>query len=174
MAEHRVDVLAIGSHPDDVDLTCGGTLIKCADQGYQTGILDLTAGEMGTRGSAEIRAEEAACAAAVLGVSERRNAGLPDAGVFNSAKNREALVALLRELRPRIVILPFPRGRHPDHRLGSELARDACFLAGLGRFGTGKPHRPAKVIYAASFREDAGKSTFVVNIEAQFERKMQA
>lgn len=174
MSDACLDVLAIGSHPDDVELTCGGTLIKCADQGYRTGILDLTAGEMGTRGSAEIRAAEAARAAEVLGVVERRNAGLPDAHVFNSAENRETLVSIIRDLKPRVVILPFPRGRHPDHRVGSELARDACFLAGLGRFATGKPHRPTKLIYAASFREDAGEPTFVVDIEAQFERKMQA
>lgn len=174
MAVDDLDVLAIGSHPDDVELMCGGTLLKCADQGYRTGILDLTAGEMGTKGSAETRAAEAARASEVLGISERRNAGLPDAGVFNTQDNREILVTILRELRPRIVILPFPRGRHPDHRVGSELARDACFLAGLKRFGSGEPHRPDKLIYAASFREDAGKPTFVVDIGAQFERKMEA
>lgn len=174
MAVADLDVLAIGSHPDDVELMCGGTLLKCADQGYRTGILDLTAGEMGTKGSAETRAAEAARASEVLGISERRNAGLPDAGVFNTQDNREILVTILRELRPRIVILPFHRGRHPDHRVGSELARDACFLAGLKRFGSGEPHRPDKLVYAASFREDAGKPTFVVDIGAQFERKMEA
>ncbi len=174
MADADLEVLAIGSHPDDVELTCGGTLLKCADQGHRTGILDLTAGEMGTKGSAEIRAAEAARAAEILGVNERRNAGLPDAGVFNTQTNRETLVAILRELRPRVVILPFPRGRHPDHRVGSELARDACFLAGLKRFGSGDPFRPGKLVYAASFREDAHKPTFVVDISAQFERKMEA
>lgn len=174
MADAGLDVLAIGSHPDDVELTCGGTLIKCADRGHRTGILDLTHGEMGTKGSAELRAAEAARAAAVLGVGERLNAGLPDAGVFNTQENRGTVVTILRELRPRVVILPFPRGRHPDHRLGSELARDACYLAGLERFGTGEPHRPEKLIYAASFREHAGKPTFVVDIGAQFDRKMEA
>ncbi|TFG66715.1 MAG: bacillithiol biosynthesis deacetylase BshB1 [Gemmatimonadales bacterium] len=174
MAHADLDVLAIGSHPDDVELTCGGTLLKCADQGHRTGILDLTGGEMGTRGSAEIRAAEAAQAADLLGVSVRRSAGLADSGVFNTQETRHTLVAILRELRPTAVILPFPRGRHPDHRVGSELARDACFLAGLKRFGSGEPFRPSKLIYAASFREDAGKPTFVVNIEAQFDRKMEA
>ncbi len=174
MAGDGLDILAIGSHPDDVELTCGGTLLKCADQGHRTGILDLTRGEMGTKGSAELRATEAARAAEILGVTERRNAGLPDAGVFNSQTNRETLVTILREMRPRVVILPFPRGRHPDHRVGSELARDACFLAGLKRFGSGEPYRPGKLVYAASFREDAGKPTFVVDISAQFERKMEA
>ena len=174
MADADLDVLAIGSHPDDVELTCGGTLLKCADLGRRTGILDLTAGEMGTRGSAEIRASEAALAAEILGVSQRRNAGLPDAGVSNTQESRGTLVAILRELRPSVVILPFPRGRHPDHRVGSELARDACFLAGLKSFGTGVPHRPSKLIFVSSFREDAGKPTFVVDIGAQFDRKMQA
>jgi len=174
MADTDLDVLAIGSHPDDVELTCGGTLLKCADLGRRTGILDLTAGEMGTRGSAEIRASEAALAADILGVSLRRNAGLLDAGVSNTQESRGTLVAILRELRPSVVILPFPRGRHPDHRVGSELARDACFLAGLKNFGTGVPHRPSKLIYVSSFREDAGKPTFVVDIGAQFDRKMQA
>lgn len=174
MADAGLDVLAIGSHPDDVELTCGGSLIKCADQGRRTGILDLTGGEMGTKGSAELRAVEAARSADVLGVSVRRTAGLPDAGVFNTQENRHTVVSILRELRPRVVILPFPRGRHPDHRLGSELARDACYLAGLERFGTGEPHRPEKLIYASSFREHAGKPTFVVDIGAQFDRKMEA
>jgi bacillithiol biosynthesis deacetylase BshB1 len=169
-----VDVLAIGSHPDDVELTCGGTLLKCADRGQRTAILDLTRGEMGTKGSAEIRASEAGGAADILGISERRNAELPDAEVFNTTEARQKLVAVLRDLRPRVVILPYPSGRHPDHRIGSELARDACFLAGLRRFGDGEPHRPEKVVYASSFREDAGKPTFVVDIEAQFERKMDA
>ena len=174
MAGDGLDVLAIGSHPDDVELSCGGTLLKCADQGRRTGILDLTRGEMGTKGSAELRATEATRAAEILGVNERRNADLPDAGVFNTQANRETLVAILRELRPRVVILPFPRGRHPDHRVGSELARDACFLAGLKRFGSGEPFRPGKLVYAASFREDADKPTFVVDISAQIERKMEA
>jgi bacillithiol biosynthesis deacetylase BshB1 len=169
-----IDVLAIGSHPDDVELTCGGTLLKCADRGQRTAILDLTRGEMGTKGTPELRASEADRAADILGISERRNAGLPDAAVFNTTEARQTLVAILREMRPQVVILPYPRGRHPDHRLGSELARDACFLAGLRRFDDGEPHRPEKVVYASSFREDAGKPTFVVDIEAQFERKMDA
>lgn len=169
-----IDVLAIGCHPDDVELTCGGTLLRAADQGYCTGIIDLTRGEMGSKGSRETRAEEAAQAAAILGVATRENAGLPDAGIFNTQESRERLVELLRALEPKVVILPYFRGRHPDHRMGSELARDACFLAGLKNFGRGPARRPDKVVYAASFREDAGKPTFVVDIEAQFARKMQA
>ncbi len=172
--EGSVDVLAIGAHPDDAELTCGGTLIRCAEQGYATGVIDLTRGEMGTRGSPEQRAAEAAAAARVLGLTVRRNAGLPDARVANSQEARATLVALLRELRPRVVILPFPRGRHPDHRVGSELARDACYLAGLAKWPGDAAHRPHKVLYAFAYREDPIKPTFVVDIEEQFERKLEA
>lgn len=174
MSQAPVDVLAIGPHPDDAELLCGGTLAKCADQGYRTGILDLTRGELGTRGSAEIRGAEAERAAAVLGVAVRVNADLPDAAVFNTSEQRVRIVGLLRELRPRVVILPFPRGRHPDHRLAAQLCRDACFLAGLRRYGAGEAHRPVKILYALSFREDPVKPTFVVDIEAQFSRKLEA
>ena len=170
-----VDLLAIAAHRDDVELTCGGTLIRAADMGHVTGILDLTACEMGTRGSAALRAEEADRAARVLGVAERRNAGLPDAGLVNDAATRRILVEQLRHFRPRVVILPFPVGRHPDHRIASEAARDACFLSGLARYdAAGEPHRPAKVLYALAYREDPVKPTFVVDISEQFERKLAA
>lgn len=172
--ETPIDVLAIGCHPDDVELTCGGALLRASDQGYRTAILDLTRGEMGSKGSRDTRAEEAARAAEILGVVARENAALPDAGIFNTQESRERVVELLRHFQPRVVILPYFRGRHPDHRVGSELARDACFLAGLKNFGRGPARRPDKVIYAASFREHAGKPTFVVDISAQFERKMAA
>ena len=169
-----VDLLAIAAHRDDVELTCGGTLLRAADQGHRTAIIDLTLGEMGTRGSAELRGQEADRAAGVLGVVARLNAGLPDAGLFNTDENRRRLVGVLRGLRPGTVILPFPHGRHPDHRIASELSRDACYLAGLSRYGDGKPHRPLKVLYALSYREDPLKPTFVVDIGRQFERKMEA
>lgn len=170
-----VDILAIAAHRDDVELTCAGTLLKAVDQGYQTGILDLTAGEAGTRGSADLRAEEAAQAAAVLGVKERVNAGLPDAHLQNTEDTRRILVDHIRALRPRVVILPYPVGRHPDHRIASELGRDACFLAGLARYSAdGTAHRPEKVLYALAYREDPVKPTFVVDISDQFERKMAA
>ena len=168
-----VDLLAIAAHRDDVELTCAGTLLRALDAGYRTGILDLTAGESGTRGSAEIRAEEAARAAELLGVAERRNAGLPDAHVENTEATRRLLVEQIRHFRPRVVILPFPVGRHPDHRIAAELGRDACFLSGLSRYGAnGPPHRPHKILYALSYREDPVKPTFVVDISAQFERKL--
>jgi bacillithiol biosynthesis deacetylase BshB1 len=170
-----VDLLAIAAHRDDVELTCAGTLIKAVDQGYRTGILDLTAGETGTRGSAALRASEAEAGARVMGVSERRNAGLPDARLANTDETRRAVVEQLRHFRPRVVILPYPVGRHPDHRIASELARDACYLAGLARYeAAGQPHRPHKVLYALAYREDPVKPTFVVDISDQFSRKMEA
>jgi bacillithiol biosynthesis deacetylase BshB1 len=170
-----VDLLAIAAHRDDIELTCGGTLIRARDQGHTTGILDLTAGEMGTRGSADLRGAEADAAAAVLGVAERRNAGLPDAGIHNTDATRRILVGHIRHFAPRVVILPFPVGRHPDHRLAAELGRDACFLAGLARYDApGAPHRPHKILYALAYREDPVKPTFVVDISDQFARKMQA
>jgi N-acetylglucosamine malate deacetylase 1 len=170
-----VDLLAIAAHRDDVELTCAGTLLKAKDAGYRTGILDLTAGETGTRGNADLRAEEAARAAEILGVAERRNAGLRDAQVQNDERSRQLLVTEIRHFAPRVVILPFAMGRHPDHRVASELGRDACFLSGLAKYDApGTPHRPYKVLYALSYREDPVKPTFVVDISAQFDRKLAA
>jgi bacillithiol biosynthesis deacetylase BshB1 len=170
-----VDILAIAAHRDDVELTCAGTLLKAVDAGYRVGILDLTAGESGTRGSAQLRADEAARAAEILGASERRNAALPDAHLENSDQTRRIVVEHVRHFAPRVVILPFPVGRHPDHRIASELGRDACYLAGLARYeADGSPHRPHKVLYALAYREDPVKPTFVVDISAQFERKLAA
>ena len=170
-----VDLLAIAAHRDDVELTCAGTLLRAADDGHRTGILDLTAGETGTRGSAALRAEEAARAAQILGVTERRNAGLPDAYLQNSDETRRIVVEQIRSFAPRVVILPYPVGRHPDHRITSELGRDACFLAGLARYkAAGEPHRPHKILYALAYREDPVKPTFVVDISEQFARKLAA
>lgn len=170
-----VEVLAIAAHRDDVELTCAGTLLRAADAGHRTAILDLTAGESATRGSAELRAQEAERAAAILGVAERRNAGLPDAHLRNTEETRRIVVEQIRHFAPRVVILPFAVGRHPDHRIASELGRDACFLAGLAKYDAGgTPHRPFKVLYALSYREDPVKPTFVVDISAQFERKLAA
>lgn len=170
-----VDLLAIAAHRDDVELTCAGTLLRAVDAGHRTGILDLTAGESGTRGSATLRGEEAARAAKVLGVAERRNAGLPDAHLHNTDETRRSVVAEIRHFRPRVVILPYPVGRHPDHRIASELARDACFLAGLAKYDApGEPHRPFKILYSLAYREDPLTPTFVVDITAQMPRKMEA
>lgn len=170
-----VDLLAIAAHRDDVELTCAGTMLRAGDQGYRTAILDLTAGEAGTRGNADLRAAEAVRAAELLGVAERRNAGLPDAHLENTDAARRVVVEQIRHFAPRVVILPFPVGRHPDHRVASELGRDACFLAGLAKYrAAGAPHRPHKILYALSYREDPIKPTFVVDISAQFERKLAA
>ena len=171
----QVHLLAIAAHRDDVELTCAGTLIRAADQGYRTGILDLTQGETGTRGSAELRGQEAEAAAKVLGVTERRNTRLPDAHLANTDAMRRALVEQIRHFQPRVVILPYPIGRHPDHRIASELARDACFLSGLARYDApGAPHKPHKILYSLAYREDPVKPTFVVDISDQFARKMAA
>ena len=176
MSEH-VDLLAIAAHRDDVELTCGGTLAKAARAGHRVGIIDLTQGEMGTRGDAKTRAAEAERAAKTLGVAIRLNAEMRDAHITNDEASRKKLVALIRRMRPRVVILPFPVGRHPDHRIGSELGRDACYLAGLAKYepGTGgAAHRPYKLLYALAYREDPVKPTFVVDISEVFETKMQA
>ena len=172
-----LDVLAIAAHRDDVELTCGGTLARAARQGHRTGIVDLTQGEMGTRGSAALRAAEADAAARVLGVAVRENLALPDAGIVNTPETRALLVQLLRRLRPTIVIAPAPppAGRHPDHRAAAELIRDACFLAGIVRFAPGLPaHRPRKLLHAVAYREDHAKPTFVVDVSDEFETKMAA
>ena len=170
-----LDILAIAAHRDDVELTCGGTLIKAAGRGQRTAIIDLTQGEMGTRGSAQLRAQEASQAAEILGVAARENVGLPDAGIENTTETRRQVASLIRKFRPRVVIAPAPRGRHPDHRVAAELIRDACFLAGLAKIDpTTAPHRPKKVVHCLTYRQDFEKPTFVVDISAEFERKMEA
>lgn len=170
-----VDVLAVAAHRDDVELLCGGTLARAAAQGYRTGILDLTRGEMGTAGDAELRGAEAEAAAQKLGVAARRNAGFPDAGLENTPETRHHIAEYLRAFRPRVVILPYLKGRHPDHRIASELATDACFLAGLAKLPVaGDPHRPEKILYSLAYREDFVKPTFVVDITEHMEVKMAA
>lgn len=170
-----VDLLAIAAHRDDVELTCSGTLIKAARQGYRTAILDLTQGEMGSRGSAELRASEASRAAELIGVQARENLGLPDAGIVNDLATREAVARAIRRFRPKVVIAPAREGRHPDHHATAQLVRDACFVAGLAKLAPDVPkHRPKKLIHCVSFREDFGKPTFVVDITEEFETKMKA
>ncbi len=172
-----VAVLAIAAHRDDVELTCGGTLVKSARQGHRTAILDLTQGEMGTRGSAELRGAEADRASAVLGVAHRETLALPDAGIVNTPETRLLLGRVIRRLRPTIVIAPAPPpyGRHPDHRATAELVRDACFISGLAKADPSlPPHRPRKVVHALAYREDHVKPTFVVDISDEFEAKMEA
>ncbi|MFQ5926556.1 MAG: bacillithiol biosynthesis deacetylase BshB1 [Terriglobia bacterium] len=170
----KLDLLAIAAHPDDAELTCGGTLAKMAAAGYQVGILDLTRGEMGTRGTAEIRAREAAAAAKALGVQHRENLGLADAHLAPSQENKLKLAARIRALRPHTVILPYWEARHPDHYHASHLAYEACFLAGLKQLQLeGQAFRPFKILYATMYDETA-RPSFVVDISQQFDRRMRA
>jgi len=193
-----LDILAIAAHRDDVEQTCGGTLLKAAQRGQRTGILDLTRGEMGTRGTAEDREREANDAAKILGVAWRQALDIPDGRVENTWENRLKVAAVIRETRPRVVILPYWKGRHPDHYTASILGYEACFLAGLAKLDcsaavsaavvTGvspatagassprysqdagaTPHRPFKIIYATLYYDI--RPTFVVDISDQFEGK---
>lgn len=172
-----LDLLAIVAHPDDAELTCGGTLIKSARAGRRTGILDLTAGEMGSRGSAAIRAAEAAEANAILGIAARETLGLPDSEIVNTPETRRLLARALRRFRPQGVLAPAPApyGRHPDHRAAAELIRDAVFVAGLRKLEDDlEPFRPRKVVHCIAYREDHLKPTFVVDISDTFEDKLAA
>ena len=170
-----VDVLAIAAHRDDVELTCGGTLLKAAARGQRTAIVDLTQGEMGSRGSAELRAAEASRAAEILCVAARVNLGLPDAGIINTPETRAKLVRVIRQFQPRVVLAPSITGKHPDHRVSAELVTDACFLSGLAKIEPEVPRfRPFKLLHCLTYREDPVKPTFVVDISDEFERKLLA
>lgn len=170
-----LDILAVVAHPDDAELICGGSLIKSASLGQRTGVLDLTRGETGSRGTPELRAREAERAGEIMGLTARRNAGLPDSKLMNTPEARARVAEILRELRPRIIITHWMSGRHPDHRAAAELAYDAGFLAGLKNFhAPGEPFRPFKVVHALSFREDAEKPTFVVDITREMDQKLEA
>ncbi len=172
-------VLAIAAHRDDVEQTCGGTLLRAAQRGQRTGILDLTQGEMGTRGSADDRAREASEAARILGAVWRRALDIPDGRVENTWENKLKVAGVIRETRPRVVILPYWKGRHPDHYTTSVLGYEACFLAGLTKLDARAPHdaagpklpphRPFKIIYATLYYDV--RPTFVVDIGDQFEKK---
>ncbi len=178
-AAGSLDILAIAAHRDDVEQTCGGALLKGSQHGQRVGILDLTQGEMGTRGSAEDRAREATAAAKILGVRWRRALDIPDGRVENTWENRLKVAGVIRETRPRVVILPYWKGRHPDHYTTSVLGYEACFLAGLkkldpqGQLGAISaqlpPHRPFKIIYCTLYYDV--RPTFVVDISDQFEKK---
>ena len=148
------DVLAIAAHRDDVEQTCGGTLLRMAARGLRTAILDLTQGEAGTRGTAEDRAREAAEAARLLGVSWREALDLPDGAVENTLENRIKIARVVRRLGPRVVILPYWQARHPDHAIVAALGYEACFLSGLAKVDTGiPPHRPFKIVYASLYAD---------------------
>jgi bacillithiol biosynthesis deacetylase BshB1 len=169
----KLDLLAIAAHPDDVELTCGGTLLKMAQRGYKTGILDLTEGEMGTRGTTETRAKEATKAAKLLGVKWRDTLGVPDSDVQPSRQHKLRLAAVIRELKPKTVILPYWEARHPDHYNASTLGYEGCFLAGLKQLPLeGEPHRPFKILYSTAYA--TVRPTFVVDITPQYEQRRRA
>ncbi|PYX87541.1 MAG: bacillithiol biosynthesis deacetylase BshB1 [Acidobacteria bacterium] len=173
MATLPLDILGLAAHRDDVEQTCGGTLLKMAQRGYRTGILDLTQGEMGTRGTADDRAREAAEAARILQASWRAALDIPDGRVENTWDNRLKVARVIRETRPRVLILPYWKGRHPDHYTASILGYEACFLAGLGKLDLGAaPHRPFKIIYATLYYDV--RPTFIVDISDQFETRFQS
>lgn len=170
----KLDLLAIAAHPDDVELTCGGTLLKAEEQGYKTGILDLTAGEMGTRGTPETRLKEAARAARILRVAHRENLRLPDSNVEVTKETKLALAQRIRALQPHTVILPYWEGRHPDHYNAARLAFEACFLAGLKQLPIGgEAFRPFKILYSTVYYREV-RPTFVVDISRYFHRRYQA
>lgn len=167
------DILAIAAHRDDVEQTCGGSLLRSASLGLRTAVLDLTQGEAGTRGTADERASEAAEAARILGVSWRQALDIPDGRVENTWDNRLKIVRVVRELRPRVVILPYWRGRHPDHYTTATLGYEACFVAGLSKVDTGTaPHRPYKILYASLYADV--RPTFVVDITDFIEQRFQS
>jgi N-acetylglucosamine malate deacetylase 1 len=172
-ARNMIDVLAIAAHRDDVEQTCGGTLLRMKALGLRTGILDLTRGEAGTRGSAAERAAEAVEAARILKVDTREALDIPDGRVENSHENRTKIAAVLRRLRPRVVILPYWSGRHPDHYTASTLGYEACFLAGLAKIDTGAPpHRPFKIVYASLYADV--RPSFVVDVSEHIEARFAA
>lgn len=168
-------LLAIMAHPDDAELLCAGALLASAAHGRPPAVLDLTGGERGSWGSADVRSKEAAAAARVLGLAERRNAGLPDGSLTNSPETRQIVAGHIRALRPETVILHWAEARHPDHRTASELGRDACFLAGVRNADiAGDPFRPRKVVYALTYAEHAPRPTVVVDISEHMDRKLEA
>lgn len=166
-------MLTIAAHPDDIELTCAGTLIKMVDKGYTVGILDLTEGEMGTRGTPELRAQEAEAASKAIGARSRERLNFGDSRLTASIENRFALAKKIREARPQTVILPYWEARHPDHYTAATLGYEACYAAGLKQLPVpGTPHRPRKILYASMYWEV--HPSFLVDISAQFSRKLDA
>jgi bacillithiol biosynthesis deacetylase BshB1 len=180
-SENQVDILAIAAHRDDVEQTCGGTLLTMQARGWRTGILDLTRGESGTRGTAQEREAEATEAARILKVTTREALDLPDGNVQNTLENRLKIAAVLRRLRPRVVILPYWQGRHPDHYTCATLGYEACFVSGLTKIdvpakdASGQPlppHRPYKILYASLYADV--RPTFAVDITPFMEQRFQS
>lgn len=175
----KLDLLAISAHPDDVELGCAGTILAALEQGRKVGILDLTRGELGTRGTPEIRIEEAETAARILGVSVRDNVGIADGFFQNNPSNQLALIPYIRKYRPDIVLANAIEDRHPDHGKGAKLIYDACFLAGLRRIETidekGNPQEAWRPKFIYHFIQDRYiKPDFVVNITPYWKKKEEA
>ncbi len=169
----EAEVMAFGAHPDDIEICCGGTLIKLAQAGHSVVLVDMVRGEMGTRGSAETRAAEAAAAADIIGATARENLELEDGFVHVNKESKRRVAEVVRKYRPRLVIIPYYEGRHPDHYHASDVAYEGIFLAGLARFETGQEaYRPPKLMYYMT--RQGFDPTFVVDISAQFERKLEA
>lgn len=168
-----LDILAIAAHPDDAELGCGGSLLLATRKGLSVAISDLTAGEMSSRGTVASRQVEATNAAHILGIKERRNLGLPDSKIGeNSAHSLSALIQLIRETRPRIVLAPYWEDRHPDHEATGRLVKEACFFAGVAKVGEGEPYRPTRLyFYMISY---PFTPAFVLDISDVWERKMEA
>lgn len=170
-----VDVLAVGAHPDDVELGVGGTLLQLADQGYSVGILDLTLGELSSRGTVEERMKEAQDASDILQVSIRHNAELPDGGLQNTPEQRMEVIPFIRMLKPKILLLHRKNDRHPDHRIASELVRDANFFAGVSSIVTEEaPHRASHIYYYNPYSDDQTPPQVVMDISPYFDRKLDA
>lgn len=169
----NADVIAFGTHPDDAEIGCGGTLIKLTDAGFQVVVVDLVQGEMGTRGSVEIRAKEAAASSKLLRLHGRENLQLQDGDITNSMESKRKVVEAIRRWRPKAIFLPYWEDRHPDHCNASKLIYEATFLSGLIRFDTGQePHRPTQLFYYMGWYEFT--PSFIVDITEQAERKLEA
>jgi bacillithiol biosynthesis deacetylase BshB1 len=168
-----LDVLAFGTHPDDLEITCGGTLLLLARQGYRVGAADLTRGELGTRGSAAIRARETAAATRILGLSPRVNLGIPDGNIEYNQENLFSVIRLIRQHRPRLVLAPYWEERHYDHVHASRLIAEAAFYSGLPKIDTGQPsHRPFRVLYYVG--RIGFRPSFIVDVSSVFREKMRA
>lgn len=168
----HIDILAFSPHPDDVECACGGSLILAAQAGLSTVVADLTEGEMASRGDPEIREKERDAASGILGLRRRISVGFPDTKIGRSGEQLEVVVELLRELRPATVLAPFRADRHPDHTAASVLVREACFFAGVEKFGSGRPHRPSSLFYYMIHQPF--QPSFVVDVSAVWEKKMDA
>jgi bacillithiol biosynthesis deacetylase BshB1 len=174
----KLFALAIAAHPDDIELSCSGTIIKLTDKGLPVGILDLTRGELGTRGNEKIREKEAKEAAKLMGVNIRENLGLPDGKIQVTMENKIELIKIIRKFQPEIIFSPYWVERHPDHENTSRLVREAWYLSGLEKFKTklnGKlqePYRPKKIFFYVQYFYQQFTPNLIIDISEVFERKI--